>query len=468
MKRQTLKFGGALLATTALSTSAIAGTIINASDTAQGTTLTKKSLSAQVFGTTTPENVTLGPVSFNIDFANTLTTKFDVELESTASDFTGTVAIEVYSESGTTLQAEISFGGCTVQVLTERILIEDCINSTGACRVDLIQLSGVSFNEANGLATVGSSIALSGIVKGSNGGNTFETITSADYVTSATGLTASVAASASATISNTATPPFSSLSGGDNYTLGVVTTTTSGTLATDLATVLSIDTNLTSSMEITVTHGVLTDAATDDITITGSASGGSVATSVRASNFNSNVASFNYTATGDILGSFDIQVNFDGTTAISNWTAGTVGIVFSPGSLNLTAVPGASGTLAALTRGGFSTQINTVQSSAGNGSTIFQSLIRLVNNGTVAGPVSILVRDDADGSSYGTYTTATIAPNASLQVSVPTIETALGITAKGQYQLALSGPIDGYAQHVQFNSVDNHFVDLSGFRAANP
>jgi hypothetical protein len=136
--------------------------------------------------------------------------------------------------------------------------------------------------------------------------------------------------------------------------------------------------------------------------------------------------------------------------------------------LNLTAVPGASGTLAALTRGGFSTQINTVQSSAGNGSTIFQSLIRLVNNGTVAGPVSILVRDDADGSSYGTYTTATIAPNASLQVSVPTIETALGITAKGQYQLGLSGPIDGYAQHVQFNSVDNHFVDLSGFRAANP
>lgn len=468
MKRQTLQIGSALLATTALSTSAIAGTIVNASDTAQGTTLTAKSLSAQVFGATTPENVTLGPVSLNLDFANALTTTFDVEIESTNSDFTGTVTLEVYAESGTTLENQVSFGGCTVQVLTERILIEDCVNATIACRIDLIQLSGIAFNEANGLATVGSSIALSGIVKGASGGNTFETITSANIVTSATGLTAAATAATGASISNTAVPPFSSLSGGDNYTLGVVTTTTTGTLATDLATTISIDTNLTASMEITVTHGVLTDAATDDITITGSATGGSVATSVTASNFNGNIASFNFSANGDILGSFDIQVNFDGTTAISNWTAGTVGVVFSPGSLNLVAPPGATGTLAALTRGGFSTQINTVQSSAGTGSTVFQSLIRLVNNGSVAGPVNIVVRDDADGSSYGTYTTATIAPNASLQVNMPTIETALGITASGQYQLGLSGPIDGYAQHVMFNSVDNHFVDLSGFRAANP
>ena len=108
--------------------------------------------------------------------------------------------------------------------------------------------------------------------------------------------------------------------------------------------------------------------------------------------------------------------------------------MFSAGTSNLGAAPTAQGTLGGLTRDGFSTQMNTVQSSAGNGSTVFQSFIRVVNNGSVAGAVSIVVRDDTDGSSYGTYTAGTIAANSTLQISMPTIETALGITAAGQYQ----------------------------------
>ena len=66
------------------------------------------------------------------------------------------------------------------------------------------------------------------------------------------------------------------------------------------------------------------------------------------------------------------------------------------------------------------------------------------------------------------FTCKPIEANSSIQISMPTIETALGITAAGQYQLGIAGAIDGYAQHVVFNSVDNLFVDLSGFRAANP
>ncbi len=145
-------------------------------------------------------------------------------------------------------------------------------------------------------------------------------------------------------------------------------------------------------MEFTVTHGVLTDAATTSLDLT---EDGTVTSSIVPSNFNGSVASFNI---ADVVGTFDLTVNFDGTTAINAWNAGTLDITFSPGSVNLTAPPSANGSLALFTRGGFQTQINTAQSSAGSGADLFQSLIRVVNNGTVGGTVTLTVRDDSDGS----------------------------------------------------------------------
>ena len=62
MKRQSLYIGGALLATTALSTSVQAGTIVDliADGDKPGTTLATASLSAQVFGPTDANDVKLG------------------------------------------------------------------------------------------------------------------------------------------------------------------------------------------------------------------------------------------------------------------------------------------------------------------------------------------------------------------------------------------------------------------------
>ena len=62
MKRQSLYIGGALLATTALSTSVQAGTIVDliASGDVPGAKLTTASLSAQVFPAADANDVTLG------------------------------------------------------------------------------------------------------------------------------------------------------------------------------------------------------------------------------------------------------------------------------------------------------------------------------------------------------------------------------------------------------------------------
>jgi hypothetical protein len=469
MKRQTLQIGSALLATTALSTIASvasAGTIVTNGTNANAvaTTFTAASLGAQVFGSTGSSTVSIGPQAILINFTNALTTTFDVEIESSNSDFTGSIGVSGFDISGGSQLSAISFTGCTVQVLTERILVEDCLaTSLTGNPFDAMQISGIQYTNANGLATAGTSIALSGIVRGQSN-NTFETISSRNVVTSANVLSDTFTAGSTLNINNLASPAFSDLSGGvTTGKLGNIIITGAGTVGTNLTTSLETDSIITAGLEITVTHGVLTDAATDAIRITGTAVGTSFSPSVIASAFNGNVASFNF-APGQILGSFDVNVVFDGTTQIQAWSAGTVATVYTSGTLTLSAPASDSGSLAALGRSGFSTQINTAQSSAGTGATLFQSFVRITNNGSVAGPVTILVRDDADGSSYGTYTTATISANSTLQVGMPAIESALGITASGQYLLTVSGPIQAYAQHIIFNSVDNFFVDLSGFR----
>ncbi len=462
MKRQTLQIGSALLATTALSSTALAGSVTNYNGSGTATTFTAASLSAQVFGATGSSSVSLGPQIVQLDFTNNLTTTFDIEIEGSNSDFTGTIAVTGFHVSGSSLSA-IVFTGCTVQVLTERILVEDCLATSSSSGFGALGVCGIQYTNANGLATAGTSIALSGIVRGQSN-NTFETISSTNVVTSATGVTDTLSANSTLTINNLASPAFTSLSG--NVTtgrLGNILITATGAVSTNLTTSILTDSNLAAALEITVTHGVLTDAATDAITVTGTGTTSSFATTVIASAFNGNVASFDFTA-GSILGSFDINVVFDGSTAIQEWSAGTVSLVYTPGSVNLTALPSDTGSLAALSRDGFSTQLNTLQSTAGDGATLFQSFVRITNSGTVAGTVSIAVRDDADGSSYGTFTSTTIAPSASIQVGMSAIESALSITPAGQYHLTISGPIQGYAQHIVFNSVDNFFVDLSGFR----
>ncbi|NKB43844.1 MAG: hypothetical protein GKS03_06150 [Alphaproteobacteria bacterium] len=476
MKRQTLQIGSALLATTALSSTAIAAVVGSASDTNE-VALTGIVVSSQVFGATNPEAVTLGPTAFNFNFTNDLTAKFDMEIRSTNSDFviTSVPTIELFNASGGTVltaMSTLSYSGCTVQVLIDRILVGDCLeNTANASGIDVVQLSGIAFDEANGLATSGTAIALSGAVIGNTGG-TFETITEASVITAANSLASVVRTGTAGSILNTSTPAFTKLSGTSTLTLNLGSVVTSDTQVTGTslgALISTVPSNVASAINVKVTHGVLTDNATTNI-IAGSATGignGLLVTRI-PSDFVSNVASFGsqtVTTTTSLYGSFDLNVNFDGSDTIEAWAAGTVDVTYSVGgAVNLVAVPAATGSLAALNRAGMSVQINTAQSSTGAGAT-FQSLLRIVNNGVVAGAATITVLNDADGSTLGTHTTASIPAGATLQVSMPDIETGAGITPDGgQYGLSISGPFTGYAQHVMFNTATESLVDLSGFR----
>jgi hypothetical protein len=478
MKRQTLQIGSALLATTALSSVAIAGSVINASGTATGTTLTALNLSAQVFGGNTPEAIRLGPAAWNFDLTNSLTSKFNLEVRSTNSDFvtTATAAVGIYSESGTTLQAATSFTGCTVQVLTDRILVQDCldVSSNSGAGIDVLQISGIVFDEANGLATVGNTIALDGSVVGDGAAGTFETITSATVITSINSLAGSHRSGTAGTILNTATPAFSTLTGGAvTLNLGAVTLSAGTALSTDLSDPVggaigdlgASFTNLVTSLNLNVTHGVLTDVATTNLVLTPSGGVAGANTTFVPTTTSGNTASFTIAVGTTPLGSYDIVVNFDNSDPISAWPTGTLDATYSVGaSINLAAIGATSGGLASLTRSGMQAQVNTAQSSTGAGTT-FNSLVRIVNNGSVSGTATIIVLDDADGSTLGTYTTGTIAPGATLQVDIPTIEAGAGITPDGgQYGLSVSGAFTGYIQHLMFNTATQSLVDLSGFR----
>jgi len=474
MKRQTLQIGSALLATTALSSTAIAGSVTDASSTAvqAASNLTAISLSAQVFGGLTPEAISLGPAAWNFDLTNSLTSKFTLELRSSNSDFVTTGgAVGVYSESGTTLQLATTFTGCTVQTLTDRILVQDCldISSNSGAGIDVLQISGIVFDEANGLATVGSSIALSGSVLGDGSAGTFETITSANVVTSTNSLSASHRQGVAGSISNTATPAFSTLAASAvTLDLGSVALSAgTGVVGTDLATALTGSfTNIVSALELTVEHGVLTDVATTNLVLTPGAGAVSATQTFVPTTTAGNTASFDVDVSGSSpLGSYDIVVNFDNSDAISAWPAGTLTASYSVGdAVNLSAIADSTGGLAALSRAGMSAAVNTAQSSTGAGTT-FNSLVRIVNNGTVSGTAVIVVTNDADGSILGTYTTATIEPGATLQVDIPTIEAGASITPDGgQYGLAVSGAFTGYIQHLMFNTATESLVDLSGFR----
>ncbi|MEQ8733651.1 MAG: hypothetical protein RIC29_01905 [Rhodospirillaceae bacterium] len=479
MKRQTLQIGSALLATTALSTASYAATI--KADAAVGAipgTFNTPKVAAQIFGGATPATITVGDQQFAIDFAapGGLTSTFDVNLDLTGADFNAfTQSLGVFAESTGGSLTAVSFTGCSVQLLTDRIIVDTCLASSTTPRVDVLILSGITYDEANGLATAGANISISGIALGTTSRTTFETITSTNLVTSVNALSGSVTAGGTLNISNTATPTaFSKLTGAAttgslatvNSTLNPSVTNAALGSPTVFATTVS---TLSSTVELTVTHGVLTDAATTKLQISEIGVATATMASFTPTTTAGSVASFNITTEARLTGSFDVEVQFNGSTAISEWAAGTVAIAFTSGSATEAASPGASGATAALSRSGFTTELNTVQSTFGDGGTLFQSFVRITNNGAVPGTATIVVKNDNTGATIGTYTTESIEAKSSLQISMQQIEAVVGAPASNiQYRLEFSGAIDGYVQHVMFNSVDNYFTELSGARAANP
>ncbi len=505
-KYQLHTLSGALLASTALAGTAYAGTVgtIAASLGVSGSSVSDKTQSiANTIFSATP--ATANAIAFSgasddtahlaVAFANRLAVDNMINV---TVDFTGATLVTtsapmvngLVSDNGATTTFTTTITGpCSSSTpLVNKILLNGCsLKSTDdvggdaqtAAFIGGLQLEGVVFNNASGLAWAGGTVSLSGTVYDNKNPNIIiETITSGAVITSKDPGKTTITAGATATTNAATTPTaFSSFQApfntGITMTLATVAITSNGALGTNLASVVVPDgatgVNGSSSVAITVTSAAFSDDAAASATLSNLGGEANLVTLTPAA-FSSGVATFNLNqATSTYTGDNSVQtvsMVFNGTAAINQASAGTVSVVYGSGGAggnSVQAAASASGTTAAISSGGFQAEFNTAQATGGD----FASYIRIHNNGAAAGAVTITVLNDTTGASLGTYTTGSIAVGQTMQVDMPTIETGASITSpSGQYTLQLAGPIVGYAQHVLYNSTTGQFTDLSGFRNA--
>ncbi len=481
MNKQSLYLiGGALLASTALTTASQAATIKTnpGTGTAAGVpatvAITARGLATQVFSGTaaTAAAVTIAGANATttaaaqilVDYASTYNTSFNIQLDISGGEFTGTPSLVHYfqSTSGGSLEVVTSVTGCQVQTLSDKILISSCdpsssFTATSTSRVDAIAIVGLGYTSVGALATAGTSVTLSGLIRNAANTITFENITAAAVITSKSAISASVDAATALTIDNTASPAFAKLvTAGASATLGSITFSSTAALGTDLSLVVTNSTAL-STAEVKITHGVLTDAALTELRVVSS-----VGTVLSRSPGQLTTGTASFQVPGISLAGSAIIVSFNGTTAIS---AATGSATVTPTAIAPfpTAVAAVSGALASFSRGGLSIQLNTLLNTAITG---YSSFVRLVNTSAIAGTAVVTVTNDATGAAIGSYTTASINAGGTLTISSSDIETALTLTpsATVNYKVTVAGSFNGYAQHLVFNQTSGVFSDFSGFR----
>jgi hypothetical protein len=479
--------GGALLATTALVSGSVA---VQAAATLKSTVqaatlfnaLVAAPLATQVFSATaaTASGATIGPQSVTVDSTATIFEKSVIILSVAGAEFSNTpvptVSLWEQSNGGATITGTGTASAATVTVFADRIRISDITARTYSA----VEVSGFSYRNAQALATAGTSIALSGTIFNAAETATLESITSANAVTSKSFSTVEVTPGSAITISNTAAPQFAAINqaAGGAGTVGPAAATANVLSAllsrVVLSSVLAVGTNLTttlsagtsvSTMEIKLTHNVLTDPAVKSVSLDSSA-GGVITNVTSADKFSAGSVTFSPAgATYATSGPMIMVVQFNGTTPISNWAAGTVATTHTAGTGTLVALAGGSGTAVGLNRGGLSTQLNFVQPS----SNPFQSFIRVTNTGAQSGSVTVALRSSSSGAALGgsnVFTSAPIASGGTIQIAVSDIENALGVTPVlgSPYDATIAGPISGYVQHIGFKADSGVVTDLSAFR----
>jgi hypothetical protein len=455
--------GGALLASTALlsGTVAVHAAATIKADAAQGAVpaaFTTALIAAEsLTGTTTAAS--LGPQSIVVDSSANIFEKAVVIINITGADLTAGTLASICSQNtpATGTLTSCTAGAATVTIFPERIRITDITQSTWSA----LRVTGLAYNNALSMATAGHSISLSGTIFNSAETSTLESITSKAVATSVSGAIPQVAAGSAITVSNTSTPQFAGVTvsgtAASSATLSTVslTDTTATQTASNLSTAVTSQ-SFVSTVEVKLTHGVLGDAAVAYIMLNSAG----VATTRTTAQFSSGTATWTVRTTG-LASAQNLRVQFNGTTAITGWSAGTTTI--SPATLAASGskLPAAvSGTATALTRGGMNTQVNVFQPSTN----AFASFLRVTNTGSTAGAVTIAVRQSSTGTSLGSYTSAAINPGSSIQISASDIETGAQITNKTQYDLSVSGPISGYVQHIGFKADTGVVTDLTSFR----
>ncbi len=359
-----------------------------------------------------------------------------------------------------------------VTVFTDRIIV-----GTIAGTYNVLRITNPVVKNMQALGTVGAVATLSGRIENPTVSATYETIDTATYLSSvasativfgtatgANGLPTSLNAAASVSGS----PPFINLgtTGGSavlTAIVGSVSLTLNGALGTSLGISLS-GANLVSTAELKITHGALTDAAFNSVSIR--TAGGQInfktATQIAAG-----VATFSLTGTSlDNSAPILIDIGVTGATAITGGSGvGSATLTPTATVTGINALAAATGNLATITRGGLSTSVNTFQNSVNT----VPSFLRLTNTSTTAGTYTVVIRngDSASGAILGTYIGAAVQPQGTVQLSAATLESGAALaapTALGNYQLAVTAAFNGYVQHLSYSASTGVLSNLSAFR----
>lgn len=470
--------GGALLATTALASGTVYAATVRLNSTAgaigagisdpTAPVTTSVAIASQFFAATTSA-VTVGPMGIIID-ASAAQASFQgnatqVTLNVTGAEFLTSVSPTVFlyhQDTGTsgTISGAVA-AGASVFVATDRITASNITGSTWGALV----FSGVSFRNAQGLATAGNTVTLSGSIQLTNL-TTLESINSQSVLVGRSGASILVSSAATATVSNSSNPQFSQVtqSGATaaSANLSVVNFTEVATLGVNITTAQTI-TAFVSTYEVKLTHAVLNDAAVS------TASFGSAPVNRTPAQFVSGSVTFGTIAaiSADSSALRTVSVTFNGTSQIAAAAAGTTVVTPTATNAALNPLAAGSGTAVALTRGGMNATVNYFNPSNNS----IQSFLRVTNTGTTAGSVTVTVRNSSTGASIGSYTSASVAAGATIQIagsviesqSTPVVTPTLGV----QYDLGITGPITGFVQHIGFNSVSGQLSDLSAFRTGS-
>jgi len=491
-----LGLGSVLLATTALTATAQAGTIHNYSAqlTAGGlkptSAFTSVKMGAQLFGGTGyTSSTTIGPQYVFANLSNNYTSGLGPKVMFYPSGATfASTALGTNSASNLTLISTLTQtsgtinttsagvgASCVIGILTTQIQITNCLTGKSSASFSGIALSGLIYQSASSLATVGTTIALSGaVVEQANGSNTYETIASTTVITSQNMVTITTSSSSATVQLGAGTTGYTSVtqtvSGNASAGLTVVLTqiqfTSTGSLYSNLTGTGAVS-NMVGNLGITVTSTALADPAVSNVRFvlgSGATVTNTTLTSTASWTSTQLAGSLIYNDTDKATNL--IQVEYNGTTALTNAAAGTTAGTFAiGGTINGTALGGIAPATSAVSRAGFSVQVNSVQSSL---NTVVTSYIRVTNGGTAAGAPIITVYNASSGAVMGTYTAASVNGLATLQLTAKDIETGAGITAAStvpSYDLVITGSLaSGYVQHVTGNP-GNLFVDFSGRRS---
>ena len=492
MKRENiLLVAGALLATTSLTTTSFGATTgINVTAyPASGATvvgMANQFISAQAFASPATTSATIGPFNIYVKLAlplNVAGLSGTVGITgATFAGMTGTVAQAVMFGTGFTVEStNTSSNFCTSVLATSpSIVLATCSGQLSAGTIsgngqtatgtntNGFVLTGITINNATGLATAGGTVSLTSDIKLNN--STVDSSAAAVEITSRDGLV--VTATAPTTVGSidvNAVPAFTRLTSSSLSTvLSNIQISTNNAFGTDLSAVIST-TALYGSAEIRVTSASLVDDASSSVNLNGSAT-----LTKTSAQYAAGFVTFTLTTQAtQPAATFTVEHNFNGTKEIEAVSAGTTTITFtaptgaSGTSVNITAQAAVTGTAGALTRNGLSIDFNGIYPSTY--APTYTSFIRVANTATVAGRPTLVVTNENTGVSLGTFTpTADLAGGSSGQYSIKDIEVALGITpsASTLYRVRVSGSITGYAQHVIWNQTSGFFTDMSGRRTS--